>query len=89
MINRRTFGKALGTGAAAASLTGPLGLPAASAATPNAATPHQAATAAVPGTHSAFTRLLHGRRDLTPLRVDQLRDGRPSMGSPDLLHARQ
>ncbi|ADI06282.1 alpha/beta hydrolase fold protein [Streptomyces bingchenggensis BCW-1] len=71
MINRRTFGKALGTGAAAASLTGPLGLPTASAATsnvatPNAATSHKAATATAPapGTHTAFPRLKQVRAGL-------------------------
>lgn len=58
MINRRTFSKALGlgTGAAAASLTGLQGLPAAAATAQNGTTAPTALTVA-PGTHTSFATL--------------------------------
>ncbi|MET7526747.1 alpha/beta hydrolase [Streptomyces sp900116325] len=58
MINRRTFSKALGlgTGVAAASLTGLQGLPTASATTQHGATAPTALTV-TPGTHTSFATL--------------------------------
>jgi pimeloyl-ACP methyl ester carboxylesterase len=75
MINRRTFGKALGAGAAA-SLTGLQGLPTASAATPNAATPNGAAPSTVPtaapGTQTGFPRLKQVRAGLLDIGYAEL-----------------
>lgn len=63
MINRRTFSKALGTSAAAASLTGLQGVPTASAATASGtSTSPEPATS--PGTHTSFPRLKQVRAGL-------------------------
>ncbi|MGY0057689.1 alpha/beta fold hydrolase [Streptomyces sp. LZ34] len=63
MINRRAFSKALGTSAAAVSLVGTQGIPAASAATPNGAAASAGPTADA-GAHATFPRLKQVRAGL-------------------------
>ncbi|MDX6264595.1 MAG: hypothetical protein QOH84_6283 [Kribbellaceae bacterium] len=63
MIDRRTFGKAIGMGAAAVPLSGVLATPAASAA-PTRATVTPEVPVVAPGTHTSFARLKHVRAGL-------------------------
>lgn len=64
MINRRTFGRAIGAGAAAVPLTGVLGATAASAAPGRGTGRTPTVPTVAPGTHTSFAPLKHVRAGL-------------------------
>ncbi|MFF4957836.1 alpha/beta fold hydrolase [Streptomyces sp. NPDC001222] len=71
MIDRRTFGRAVGTSAAAVSLGGVQGLSSASAATPRG-TAARAVPSASPGAHTSFPRLKQIRAGLLDIGYAEL-----------------